>query len=187
MHAMKCNLSNYSKFSYRYLGEMHYLGEFLDFSKNHGVTVLIQPCLVAYRYRQENSAATTFIAPASTCIPTGNDHQASSFAFNLSSWCCSGTRSSSVFENSIRFLIFVRNFTSCRLAMTIAVALVMGGRHTNVRWKPEKDVYTFGVQGFCSFHFESCSQFEIVSSLQSVQRRIPAAFINFDKAYLLNH
>jgi hypothetical protein len=30
-------------------------------------------------------------------------------------------------------------------------------------------------------------KFEIVSPIESVQRRIPAAFINFDKAYLLNH
>jgi hypothetical protein len=30
-------------------------------------------------------------------------------------------------------------------------------------------------------------KFKIVNSLQSVQRRIPAAIINFDKVYLLNH
>jgi hypothetical protein len=30
-------------------------------------------------------------------------------------------------------------------------------------------------------------QFKIVSSLQSVHLKIPAAFINFDRAYLLNH
>jgi hypothetical protein len=28
MHAMKYNLSNYLNFSYRYLGEMHWLGKF---------------------------------------------------------------------------------------------------------------------------------------------------------------
>jgi hypothetical protein len=39
MHAMKCNLSNYSKFSYCYLGEMHLLGKFYFSSfENQGVT-----------------------------------------------------------------------------------------------------------------------------------------------------
>jgi hypothetical protein len=41
----------------------------------------------------------------------------------------------------------------------------------------------FGIQSFWSFHFESWSKFKIVSSLQSIQHRIPSAFVNFDKAY----
>jgi hypothetical protein len=71
--------------------------------------------------------------------------------------------------------------------MAMVVALFIGARHTNVRWKLEEDVNTFGIQGFWSFHFESWSKFKIVSSLQSVQCRILIAFSNFDKAYLLNH
>jgi hypothetical protein len=71
--------------------------------------------------------------------------------------------------------------------MAIAAALFIGVRRANIRWKPEEDVYMFGIQSFWSFHFESWSKFKIVSSLQSIQHRIPAAFIDFDKAYLLNH
>jgi hypothetical protein len=126
-----------------------------------------------------------FLVPPSTCNSIKNDGKASSF--NLLSWFCSRTKSSSIYENSICFQISIKNFTSCFLATVIDVALSIGARHANIRWKAEKDIYVFGIQSFGSFHFKPWSKFQIASSLQSVQYRIPAAFVNFNKAYLLNH
>jgi hypothetical protein len=44
------------------------------------------------------------------------------------------------------FLDLRQNFTSCRLSMSIDVALFIRARHVNVRWIPEEDVYAFGIQ-----------------------------------------
>jgi hypothetical protein len=44
-----------------------------------------------------------------------------------------------------------------------------------------------GIQSFMTFHFKFWSKFIIVSSLPSVQHKIPAAFVKFYKAYLLSH
>jgi hypothetical protein len=84
------------------------------------------------------------------------------------------------------FLDLHQKFVSRCLPMALTIAPFIGLRYANIRWRSEEDVYTFGIQGFWGFHFESDQIFKIVSSLQYVQRKIPAAFINFDRAYLLN-
>jgi hypothetical protein len=71
--------------------------------------------------------------------------------------------------------------------MALTIALFIRVRHANIHWKSDKDVYAFGIQSFMSFHLNFWSKFKIVSSLQYVPLRIPAAFVKFDKTYLLNH
>jgi hypothetical protein len=100
-----------------------------------------------------------------------------------------------LFSNQFFFLVlnlnlfpgFCQNFTSCWLALAIAVALFSRAMYANIHWKFEKDIYAFGIQSFTSFHFEFSSKFGIASSLQSVSRGILAGFINFYKVYLLSH
>jgi hypothetical protein len=72
--------------------------------------------------------------------------------------------------------------------MAVTIALFIRVRHASIRRKPEKNVYKFGIQSFLSFHFEFRSKIrnsQVTS--RSIQLRISAAFVNFDKAYLLNH
>jgi hypothetical protein len=79
--------------------------------------------------------------------------------FDFLSWFYSW-KSFSVVKNSICFWISVKFFALCRLVMTIAVALFIGSRRTNIWWKPEEDVNTFGIQSFWSFHFEFWSKIQ---------------------------
>jgi hypothetical protein len=149
-------------------------------------TFPIQPSIVACHYYQGNFAAPTFLAVASACNPIGNDREASLL---LSIVICGSLLESNPFcvPKSNLFLITTESCTWFRFAMAIVVALFIRARRANIRWKSEEDSYTFGIQSFLSFHFEFWSKFETVSSHQSVQHRIAAAFINCDKACLLNH
>jgi hypothetical protein len=134
-------------------------------------TCLIKPSLVAGRYHQQSSTTSMFLILASACNPVENDRKASIFSFSSLSWLHPHTISSSMFETSICFQIPTINFASCCLPMAITTARFIGVRHANIRWKSEEDVYVFGIQ----------------SPIQSVQHRIPAAFIKFNKAYLQIH
>jgi hypothetical protein len=99
-----------------------------------------------------------FLIPTSSCNLIRNDCKASSFRLicYLGSILELNLFPSS--KNSIYFRISVKIFASCRLAMAIAVALFIGAKCTNIRWKLEEDVYALGIQSFLGFHFESWSK-----------------------------
>jgi hypothetical protein len=136
---------------------------------------------------KEISGAPAFLAPASACHQTGNDCKHHTF-FQLLSWFRSGTRFSSIFGNSICFQIFVKDFASCCLPMAITIARFIGVRHTNIHRKTWGRCLHIWCSKFLEFSFQILvknSKYSVPS--KSIQLRIPAAFVNIDKAYLLNH
>jgi hypothetical protein len=94
--------------------------------------------------------------PIQLFLATGHCHQESfvapaflaSASFNLLSWFCSRTKSSSIIKEPNPFPDFCQKFTSCCLQMAITIARFIGGRDENIHWKSEEDVYALVIQSF---------------------------------------
>jgi hypothetical protein len=81
---------------------------------------------------------------------------------------------------------FRQKFVSRCLPMALTIAQFIIVRHVDINRRYEENVYAFGIQVFGVFISNLDQILEIVSNSKSIQLRIPAAFINFDKAYFLN-
>jgi hypothetical protein len=121
-------------------------------------TCPIQPPLAAGHYRQDDSAASIFLVPASSCIPIRNDRKTSSFhSIYYLGYVLEPNLLSSL-KNSIYFQISVKNLASCCLRMAITIARFISTRHTNIYWKSEEDVYMFCIQSFWISRFQYLSK-----------------------------
>jgi hypothetical protein len=63
----------------------------------------------------------------------------------------------------------------CCLMMVIVIVLCTGSRCDQIRWKDERVIYEFGIQGFPSCLFDVASSFKILKSLSAVHSRNVAA------------
>jgi hypothetical protein len=120
-------------------------------------TLPIESFHAAGGYHQENFTAPMFIVSTSECNLIENDPEASPFLSIVIVVMCS-YRTLCFLKIDCCFQIATESCTWSHIAMAIAAALFIGVRHANIRWKPEEDVYAFGIQSFCSFHFKSWSK-----------------------------
>jgi hypothetical protein len=103
---------------------------------------------------QESSAAPAFLIPTSASKQIWNDREASSLVVTLLLRFRSRTKSSPAIEEVNPFSDFCKKKNRLMLSSNaIAIARLFGKRHTNIRWKAEKDIYTAGIQSL-EFSFQ---------------------------------
>jgi hypothetical protein len=96
--------------------------------------------------------------------------------------CCTGCLVSVVLELNIApdperiHFQFPLKFAPGRcFHIAITVALVIGLKHAQICWEPEKVTYDIGFQSLLSFHFEGGQNFELLKLLYSVLNQISSS------------